>query len=1119
MAPDPHRFDPRLAASEPDKPIEDQGVDDIGFNEEGGVDTGWGDLTYYIENPADADERAKHQASADRFQALDRRETAILKAMAKASLPEQQRLLGELSGLRNERSALRQAARDIDLANAVVHERLTPVTPLASKSTGASDWLAEVVVGSGGNLHHAMVAEAAIFWGSTHPAVKADVPELVTQALGKAQHIASAYGPRADLAAQTFMDEIVRLAQAEPAGEPSDDGAAGSSLPDSIDPTDAPEGIMDAIVDPGVADSQMVESSRRSRKTSARRQAALDDFASRHLTEWMNQAVWEEDRDAFRAWVEALDDEDLDYYYNHGWPAAFAAWDRSREASRKTAADATPMLIRLSDDTEVRPATREEWERSTQAVADGDWSGAIEVDGEWYWVSGDSFPTTARRVTAASYMEVGPAYGRDYKSLKEAKADWDADKDFVVLDWGPHEGKYLNKSQATSAFPGTVFMVRYKAMTQTGELGRVAAVRKAARQKWMYANDPRKPGWVINPIDTDGRHWARIDDTGLKNVLTIYELARDAETTSDVLVRTEDFLRLEDAKAWAEAYFDKTARHKAAKDYVPCGAVSTSSSQIGMGGAPLATCTRNKGHEGQHWTPILDSDDNAIMIRWSGRRKTAAQVTSDEWEQIYAELEEFERTYPEPDDWERIYAELEEFERTYPDVNQREAKRRTATQQGWKTPRRPIEWNSSQRQIEWLDPSLGETNVTHTVKEWRAEVGDTKLRVVEYPEGEFEYTVAILGGGNTQGFARSLEEAKKKAEDTFWDDYEFYERDQMAANGSRRSRRTADLASGDRWRVSLPQADSPAYFPNLGAAQQFFDALPGSGAVLEFDEFVDGEWVVVKSQSLQMAARRVARRRTAEAQPAGEPAEDGAAGSSLPTDIEPSEAPESISEALTSGTARPHKNFADYVGNAKKLASFRERVAARKTAIKGAFRIVDSVGSFSGEPFFTLQYMGAEDSPGYGVWEDVTSSSDRSELEAFITNPPEWWGTTASRKTAMPSPADLGVKVGDFFYSSWGYDQTNVSFFEVKALTNAGVKVQRCDSTVARSSTTDDYVVPIPGTVHRFDEDGPVTKILKNGWNGQASIAVGYGRSKGNDTTAYLWDGQPKRQTGAMYGH
>ncbi len=39
-----------------------------------------------------------------------------------------------------------------------------------------------------------------------------------------------------------------------------------------------------------------------------------------------------------------------------------------------------------------------------------------------------------------------PAYGRDYKSRRVLLADFNADKDFVCIEWGRLD-RYINKSQ------------------------------------------------------------------------------------------------------------------------------------------------------------------------------------------------------------------------------------------------------------------------------------------------------------------------------------------------------------------------------------------------------------------------------------------------------------------------------------------------------------------------------------------------------------------------------------------------------------------------------------------------------------------------------------------------
>ena len=46
-----------------------------------------------------------------------------------------------------------------------------------------------------------------------------------------------------------------------------------------------------------------------------------------------------------------------------------------------------------------------------------------------------------------NYIEVLPAYGRDYKNQKDLQADWDAGKDFVAMSFMGPQG-YINKQDA-----------------------------------------------------------------------------------------------------------------------------------------------------------------------------------------------------------------------------------------------------------------------------------------------------------------------------------------------------------------------------------------------------------------------------------------------------------------------------------------------------------------------------------------------------------------------------------------------------------------------------------------------------------------------------------------------
>jgi len=60
------------------------------------------------------------------------------------------------------------------------------------------------------------------------------------------------------------------------------------------------------------------------------------------------------------------------------------------------------------------------------------------------------------------YIELLPAYGRDYKSGKDALKDWDELKDFVITTVGhPDCGRYCNLDDVKRYGPDDVYMLRY----------------------------------------------------------------------------------------------------------------------------------------------------------------------------------------------------------------------------------------------------------------------------------------------------------------------------------------------------------------------------------------------------------------------------------------------------------------------------------------------------------------------------------------------------------------------------------------------------------------------------------------------------------------------------------
>ena len=60
-----------------------------------------------------------------------------------------------------------------------------------------------------------------------------------------------------------------------------------------------------------------------------------------------------------------------------------------------------------------------------------------------------------------------PAYGRDYKNVKDVKTDWNDKKDFLIADFfDKYDGKPINITDCKSAGIKSV-MIRYNRLMKT----------------------------------------------------------------------------------------------------------------------------------------------------------------------------------------------------------------------------------------------------------------------------------------------------------------------------------------------------------------------------------------------------------------------------------------------------------------------------------------------------------------------------------------------------------------------------------------------------------------------------------------------------------------------------
>lgn len=114
------------------------------------------------------------------------------------------------------------------------------------------------------------------------------------------------------------------------------------------------------------------------------------------------------------------------------------------------------------------------------------------------------------------------------------------------------------------------------------------------------------------------------------------------------------------------------------------------------------------------------------------------------------------------------------------------------------------------------------------------------------------------------------------------------------------------------------------------------------------------------------------------------------------------------------------------------------------------------------------------------------------------------------------------VKVGDIFYSSWGYDQTNIDFYQIVRLTEKGsafvrpIRARRVET--ENGHFTQEALVPVKdgffeGYSSHIKSEGAM-KRLRAGYRGQVTFSLS------TYAGAYPYeDGRVLYQTAAGFGH
>jgi hypothetical protein len=98
------------------------------------------------------------------------------------------------------------------------------------------------------------------------------------------------------------------------------------------------------------------------------------------------------------------------------------------------------------------------------------------------------------------------------------------------------------------------------------------------------------------------------------------------------------------------------------------------------------------------------------------------------------------------------------------------------------------------------------------------------------------------------------------------------------------------------------------------------------------------------------------------------------------------------------------------------------------------------------------------------------------------------------------------LKEGDILVCSWGYDQTNIDFYQVtKVVSNISVRIRQIKNRIVSREEQQDLVEPVKGEFKGLEM---LKRPDKDNWVRISSFEA-----------ARPWEGKPEYQTNSIYGH
>jgi|TARA_R110002074_G_scaffold364284_2_gene537717 hypothetical protein len=165
-------------------------------------------------------------------------------------------------------------------------------------------------------------------------------------------------------------------------------------------------------------------------------------------------------------------------------------------------------------------------------------------------------------------------------------------------------------------------------------------------------------------------------------------------------------------------------------------------------------------------------------------------------------------------------------------------------------------------------------------------------------------------------------------------------------------------------------------------------------------------------------------------------------------------------------------------------------------------------------------YLGGKDAPcAMSFYGKKSKATDRYRFATVekrdtwvadtLANAKAWEDKKAedkAKRAADKKEAMANAVVGDIYYCSWGYDQTNIDFYEIVAKKGVNIEIRKVSKILDRSERGADYVCAKKGSY--IGEE-----VIKKRFNGSGNITMN------SYSSAYPWSGTPKYETAWGYGH